>query len=213
MPGVTIASSYGTGGSVIAPAVAGELDLPLLDRAISVQVAAQLDVTEDEAIAARAHRSLADRFLSLLAPLAGGVLGAGTDAMPGEAVPNLDETDAFREQAEKVMRAAMQGGAVILGRAGGAAFRHEPGVLRVRLFGAEQARLRHAMAAEQVDEATAVDRMRQVDGAREQYVRRLYHCSVDDPALYHLQIDSTALPAQACVQIIADAYRSMAAQG
>jgi len=210
MPGVTIASSYGTAGSVIAPAVARELNLPLLDRAISVQVAAQLDVTEQEAIAARAGRSLADRFLAVLAPLAGGVLGAGTDAMPGDAVPNLDEADAFREQAEQVMRAAMQAGAVILGRGGGAAFRQEPGVLRVRLYGGEQARLRHAMAFEQIDEATAVNRMRQVDGARQQYVRRLYHCSVDDPALYHLQINSTALPTQTCAQLIARAYRSMA---
>jgi len=159
MPGVTIASSYGTAGSVIAPAVARELGLPLLDRAISVQVAAHLDVTEDEAIAAKTHRSLADRFLSLLAPLAGGVLGAGTDAMPGDAAPNLDEADAFREQAEQVMRSALATGAVILGRAGGAAFRQEPGVLRVRLFGSEQARLHHAMAFEQVDEPTAADRM------------------------------------------------------
>lgn len=213
MRGVTIASAYGTGGSVIAPALAQELGLPFLDRAISVQVAAQLQVTEDEAIAARAHRSLADRFLSLLAPLAGGVLGAGTDAMPGEALPNLDEADAFRTQAEDVMRTAMGAGAVILGRAGGAAFRHEPDVLRVRLFGAEAARVRHAMALEQIDEATALQRMRQVDGAREQYVRRLYHCSVDDPALYHLQIDSTVLPPQACVQMIVAGYRSMVRHG
>ena len=59
MPGVTIASSYGTAGSVIAPAVAEELGLPLLDRAISVQVAAKLDVSADEALTARAHKSLA----------------------------------------------------------------------------------------------------------------------------------------------------------
>lgn len=213
MSGVTIASSYGTAGSVIAPAVARELNLPLLDRAISVQVAAQLQVSEQEAQAARASRSLADRFLSLLAPLAGGVLGAGTDAMPGDVLPDLDESDAFREQAEKVMRAALASGAVILGRAGAAALRSEPDVLRVRLFGSEQRRLQHAMLFEQVDESTATQRMREVDGAREQYVRRLYRCSIDDPALYHLQLDSTVLPAQTCARIIADAYRSMTAEG
>lgn len=211
MPGVTIASSYGTAGSVIAPAVAKELGLPLVDRAISVQVAARLDVSEAEAEAARAYRSLADRFLSLLAPLAGGVLGAGTDAAPGESIPNMDEAEAFREQAEQVMRAALATGAVILGRAGGAAFRQEPGVLRVRLFGSEPARRKHAMRFEQIDEHTAALRMRQVDDAREQYVRRLYHCSVDDPSLYHLQIDSTVLAPQACAAMIATAYRSLSA--
>jgi len=44
-------------------------------------------------------------------------------------------------------------------------------------------------------------------------VRRLYHCSVDDPSLYHLQLDSTVLPAQTCARIIADAYRSMTTEG
>ncbi|MEO8887774.1 MAG: cytidylate kinase-like family protein [Jatrophihabitantaceae bacterium] len=213
MPGVTIASSYGTAGSVIAPAVAKELGLPLLDRAISVQVAAKLHVTEDEAATAQAHRSRAGRFMSLLAPLAGGVLGAGTDAAPGDAVPNLDEAEAFRDQAELVMRAALAGGAVILGRAGGAALRQEPGVLRVRLFGAKSARLQHAMTFERIDEDAAKERMHQVDGAREQYVRRLYHCDVNDPVLYHLQLDSTAIGPDACAAMIATAYRSMTAAG
>jgi cytidylate kinase len=174
MPGVTIASSYGTGGSVIAPAVAARLKLPLLDRAISVQVAAQLHVSIDEAQTARERRSFADRFLSLLAPLAGGVLGAGTDAAPPTALPPPEETDAFREQAERVMREPLATGVVILGRAGAAALRHEPDVLRVRLFGARQARLEHAMRAEDIDETTATERMHQVDTARAQYVRRLY---------------------------------------
>jgi cytidylate kinase len=211
MPGVTIASSYGTAGSVIAPAVAKELNLPLLDRAISVQVAAKLDVTEGEALTAQAHKSLAGRFMSLLAPLAGGVLGAGTDAAPGDGFENLDEAEAFREQADQVMRAALATGAVILGRAGGAAFRHEPDVLRVRLFGSEAARLQHGVRFEQIDERTAEQRMRQVDGAREQYVRRLYRCDVADPAIYHLQIDSTAIAPQACAEMIATAYRSLSA--
>jgi cytidylate kinase len=211
MPGVTIASSYGTAGSVIAPAVAKELGLPLLDRAISVQVAAKLDVTADEALTAQAHKSLAGRFLSLLAPLSGGVLGAGTDAAPGDGIPNLDESEAFRDQAEQVMRAVLATGAVILGRAGGAAFRQEPDVLRVRLFGSEAARLRHGMRFEHIDESTAEKRMRQVDGAREHYVRRLYRCDVNDPALYQLQIDSTVIDPQACVAMIVTAYRSIIA--
>jgi hypothetical protein len=211
MPGVTIASSYGTAGSVIAPAVARLLGLPLLDRAISVQVAAKLDVTADEALTARTHRTLADRFLGLLSPLAGGVLGAGTDAAPGDAAPTFDEAEAFREQAELVMRAALADGAVILGRAAGAAFRQEPGVLRVRLFGHEGARLQHGMRFEQIDEDAAKERLRQVDSAREQYVRRLYHCDVNDPAIYHLHIDSTVLAPTACAEMIATAYRSLAA--
>src|SRR6204780_1533638 len=99
MPGVTISAGYGAGGSVIAPQVASRLGLPLLDRAISSHVAAQLHVSVQEAEGGVIRRSLADRFLAVLSPLAGGVLGAGTDCAPPDAVPPPDDAAYFREQA------------------------------------------------------------------------------------------------------------------
>ena len=207
MRGVTISAGYGAGGSIIAPAVARELGLPLLDRAISSHVAAQLQVSVQEAEGAMIRRPLVDRFFSVLSPLAGGVLGAGTDGTPHDYIPPPDEAAFFREQAEAIMREALGSGAVILGRAGGAAFCTEPGVLRVRLFGPSAARIAQAARIEDVDVLTARHRLPQVDRARAQYVRRLYCVSVDDPELYQLQIDSTAMPLAACADLIAVAYR------
>lgn len=211
MPGVTISAGYGAGGSIIAPEVARLLGLPLLDRAISSHVAAQLRVSVQEAEGGVIRRSVPGRFLAVLAPLAGGVLGAGTDCAPPEAaVPPPDDSAFFREQAEAIMRKALATGAVILGRAGGAAFRDEPGVLRVRLFGPEEARIAQAARIEDVDVPTARQRLPEVDRARAQYVRRLYGLDIDDPDLYHLQIDSTVVPLDACAGLIAAAYRSRA---
>jgi cytidylate kinase len=207
MPGVTISAAYGAGGSVIAPEVARQLGLPLIDRAISSHVAAQLQVSVKEAEGAMIRRPLVDRFLSVLSPLAGGVLGAGTDGTPHDVAPPPDEAAFFREQAEAIMREALASGAVILGRAGGAAFSKEPGVLRVRLFGPPEARIAQASRIENVDMVTARQRLPQVDRARAQYVRRLYCVSIDDPELYQLQIDSTAIPLHACADLIAAAYR------
>jgi cytidylate kinase len=207
MPGVTISAGYGAGGSMIAPEVARQLGLPLLDRAISSRVAAQLQVSVPEAEGAVIKRSGAGRFLAVLAPLAGGVLGAGTDCAPPEAFPPPDDAALFREQAEAIMRKALVTGAVILGRAGGAAFRDEPGVLRVRLFGPEEARIAQAARIEDVDADTARQRLPEVDRARAQYVQRLYGTDIDDPDLYHLQIDSTVVPIDACAGLIAAAYR------
>jgi cytidylate kinase len=211
MPGVTISAGYGTGGSVIAPAVAERLKLRLLDRAISSDVAQQLHVSVQEAETGCMQRSLVGRFFGALAPLAGGVLGAGTDAAPPEAVPPPDDADLFRDQAEAIMRQALSGGAVILGRAGAAAFRNEPGVLRVRLYGSLEERIAHATRAQHIDEETARQRLPEVDDARAQYVRRLYGVDIDDPALFALQIDSTVLPAAACADIIATAYTALIA--
>ncbi len=112
-------------------------------------------------------------------------------------------------QADLIMRTALQAGAVILGRGGGAAFQHEPGVLRVRLFGPAEARIAQAARIEDVDADTARKRQPEVDRARSQYVRRLYLADIDDPAFYQLQIDSTALPLETCATIIATAYHAL----
>lgn len=212
MPGVTISAGYGAGGSVIAPGVADRLGLPLLDRTISSRVAEQLHVSVPEAETGAVRRSLTDRFLAVLAPLAEGVRTAGSDAGLLWSASAPDEAPLFRAQAEAVMRDALASGAVILGRAGAAAFRSEPGVLRVRLFGPAEARVAQATRIENIGAEVARRRLPEVDGARAQYVRRLYGADIDDPALYHLQLDSTALPFDACVTLIVAAFRALPAE-
>jgi cytidylate kinase len=209
MPGVTISAGYGAGGSIIAPEVARRLGLPLLDRAISSHVAAQLHVSVQEAEGGEIRRSLAGRFFAVLTPLAGGALCAGTDAAPPGALPPPDDAALFREQAEAIMTEALKAGAVILGRAGGAAFHDRPDVLCVRLFGPAEARVAQAARIENVDVSTAGQRLPEVDRARAQYVRRLYAADIDDPAFYRLQIDSTRLPLDACAGLIVTAYTAM----
>jgi hypothetical protein len=208
MPGVTISSGFGAGGSVVAPAVAGQLGFTLINRAISATVAARLQVTTAEAADGSLKQSFGGRFLQLLAPLGGGALGAGTDAVPVDPAL-LDEAADFRAHAEQIMLSAMTAGAVILGRAGSAAFRYTPGVLRVRLFGDPEARIAQAARIEGLTEQQARDLLPKADKARAQYVRQLYRVSVDDPALYHLQIDSTRFPLEECATLIVAAYRAL----
>ena len=209
MPGVTISAGYGAGGSIVAPEVARRLGLPVLDRAISSRVAALLQVTVPEAEGGEIRRPLVDRVLGLFTPLAGGLLCAGTDAAPPEAVPPPDDAALFRQQAEAIMNEALAAGAVILGRAGAAAFRSRPDVLRVRLFGPPEARIAQASRIENVDAPTARQLLPEVDRARAQYVRRLYGVGIDDPDLFDLQLDSTALPLAACADLIVSAYRAL----
>jgi cytidylate kinase len=213
MPGVTISAAYGCGGAVVAPAVAEQLGMPLLDRAISSAVASQLHVTLQEAEGAELKRSLVGRFFSVLAPLAGGVLGAGTDAAPPDADLGWDDADTFREQAERLMKEAISSGAVILGRGGTAALRNEPGVLRVRLFGDVERRIAQGAIVEGVDESTARARQPEVDAARRLYFRKLYHDDIDQLTYYHLQLDSTVLPLATCADIIVTAYRALVPPG
>jgi len=87
--------------------------------------------------------------------------------------------------------------------------RDDHGVLRVRLFGPADARIAQAARIEGIDEDAARQRLPEADGARAQYVRRLYGADIDDPVLYHLQIDSTALPLDASAALIVAAYRAL----
>jgi cytidylate kinase len=210
MPGVTISGGYGAGGSVIGPMVAERLGLQLLDRAISATVAAQLDVTVEEATAGAPNRSLVERLLTFMSPLANDALGTPVDPQASAAAASLtDEGAAFRDEAERIMREALRSGAVIVGRAGAAALRDEPDVLRVRLFGRPEARAIQGARLQGIELEVARERLAQVDRARDQYVRRLYRISVDAPEVFHLQLDSTVIPLDTCVEVIVTAYRGL----
>jgi cytidylate kinase len=82
-------------------------------------------------------------------------------------------------------------------------------VLRVRLFGPEAARIQQAARVEGISVDDATTRLPEVDRARGHYVHRLYRRDIDDPALYHLQIDSTAVHLDGCVEVIAAAYEAL----
>jgi cytidylate kinase len=208
MPGVTISAGYGAGGSVVAPAVAERLGYRLLDRAISSRVAEQLHVSVTEAEAGALKRSLVERFVGVLAPLAGGVIGLGDDPANSAPLP-MDDAAEFRRLADAILLDALPRGAVILGRAGAAALRERADVLRVRLFGPDAARVEQAARLEGIDRETAAARLPEVDRARAQYVHRLYGADIDDPSLYHLHIDSTRIPLARCADVIVTAFAAL----
>ncbi len=210
MPGVTISAGYGAGGSLVAPLVAERLGVQLLDRAISVKVAAQLNVTVEEAQAGAPNRSLIERLLTFMSPMATDTMGTPADLESTSSASGIsDEAATFREEAERIMSEAFADGAVVIGRAGAAAFRDATDILRVRLYGPIQARLFRVQQTQGGEPAAILKQLKQVDAARDTYVRRLYRISVDEPSVFHLQIDSTALSIPDCANLIVIAYRAL----
>jgi cytidylate kinase len=201
---VTLSAPYGAGGSEVGPEVAERLGVEFVDRAIPTDVAERLAVPLREAVArdeviggwlARALLSFGQvgPVLAGAAPPAGAVLGA----------------DAFCQATEQVLRERAAGeGAVILGRAGAVVLREHPHALHVRLTGPREARIEQGMLLEGVDRETAERHADETDRARETYVRHFYRVDARDPELYHLVIDSTAIPLGACVDLIVEAARA-----
>jgi cytidylate kinase len=199
MPGsVTISATYGAHGDQIGHGVAERLGLPFLDRAIPATVARQLKMSEDtaETLDQRAP-SRWDRIAASFTGIDASYSGVPFLATQGESA------DTFRAATESVLRqVAETTGAVILGRAGMVVLSDRSDVLRVRLDGPVEARIAQAMASG-TDEQLARATQRDADAAREHYAKYFYNVSQDDVSLYHLFIDSTALPPETCVELIA----------
>jgi cytidylate kinase len=200
---ITLSAPYGAGGSQVGPAVAERLGVPFVDRAIPTRVAERLAVPlreaidRDESIGSWLTRAL------LSFGQAGPVL-AGATPVPGSVLTE----EAFREATEQVLRQHAAEGAVILGRAGAIVLRDVPGALHVRLTGPRESRIAQGMLLEGVDRETAERHVEETDRARDAYVRHFYRCDARDAALYHLVIDSTAIPLSTCADLIVEAAQA-----
>ena len=206
MGSVTIAASYGAGGSVVAPTVAGNLGLHLIDRAIPLELASQLAEPLRDALAEdeRRHGHAVRRVITHAIDLSGLLVNV---PMPFHRLGGDDQV-AITEEA--LRRAADAGGVVLLGRAGVFALRGRVDTLHVRLDGRPDARRRQAMRHEGLTEREAARLQRDADRARSAYVHQFYpHERWEDPRNYHLVLDSTVLSLDACADLITAAARDL----
>jgi cytidylate kinase len=183
------------------------LEAPLLDRVISVTVAERLAVSLDEELAA------AESIGSLRHRLTFGVAAARVIwGAPADTAAEMIDEQAYRRETERVIwELAAAGSGVVLGRAAAVVLRDDPRALHVRLDGPVARRIAQAMAGEGIDRQTAERRLAKTDRAREAYVAHLYRTDARDPGLYHLVIDSTVIPLDACVELVVQAARARTA--
>ena len=202
-PVVTISASYGAGGSRVAPMLAEDLGVTFVERVMPRDVAAGLAVPLADA---RRREHYAGRSLGrLLRQLAAG----GEPSSSAEPEPEGDADDGYRRTSDAELRYRAEEGAVVLGRAGAVVLRDVPHALHVRLSGPRERRIEQAMHVEDIDRDTARWRQAEGDLARDTYVRHFYGVDPEDEALYHMVLDSTRLPLEACVEAIAAAAREL----
>jgi cytidylate kinase len=196
---VTIAATYGAGGSVIGPAVAKRLGLPFVDRAIPASLAERIHEPLVATLADDSdNRSALDRLLSSALGYTG--LFAGVPLADEERGIDLD----LARTEAAIRKLADSGGAVILGRAGVFVLKDRPDVLHVRLDADVEARRRAAMAYEGLDYKVVARKQRESDLARRAYIEHCYPRAGawEHPRHYHLILDSTAISLDTCVDII-----------
>jgi cytidylate kinase len=199
---ITVSAAYGAGGSVVAPALAGRLGLPFLQRVTTSegQVAepgpCDEQLSAEEIKATPVHRLLA-HFTQAM------------PAGPTQSPPSTHHQDEhLRGHGEAgIHRLIVGDGGVILGRAAAVVLGKNRG-FHVRLDGPADRRVVQGAAIEGISEEQATERLRAADKARTAYVRRLYRCDPADASLYHLVIDSTAIPLDTVIELILTAARA-----
>jgi cytidylate kinase len=197
---VTIAASYGAGGSRIAPELAGRLDVPFLGRP-SVPGPGTAGAEAD-----CANEGFEPGRSGLLSRLASMAVAWGTPAgMTAEEL--LPDEARHRALEAEVQAFAERGSGVILGRGAAVLLHGDPRALHVFLDGPEEERVVQAMEIEAIDRRTAQQRLERTDRFRRAYVEELYGMNVREPGVFHLVLDSTAIPLEDCVELIAGAAR------
>ena len=200
-PVVTIAALYGASGSVIGPRVAEQLGVPLLDREIPAGAARRRGVSEESvAEIDQRPRGGIDRLVSSL---------ARATTVTGGSIEQLDVQErALRGCIEEFLAESAVSGGVTIGRGGMVVLRSVAWALHVHLGGPAEARLRVRMEQDGIDREVAERRQKAEDGYRLGYVRRAYGVDGEDPALYHLMLDTTAIDVDTCVELIVAASRA-----
>jgi cytidylate kinase len=201
---ITVSASYGCGGSVVAPALAERLGLPFLQRVTTSEGhpaapgPCDEQLTDEEIKATPMHRLLAS--LTQVMPV-------GPTQSP---LPAHHQDQHLRSHGEAgILRVVAGGGGVILGRAAAVVLGKDRG-FHVRLDGPAARRVAQGAVVEGISEEQARARLRAADKARTAYVRRLYRTDPADAALYHLVIDSTAMPLEAVIEIVLAGARAHA---
>jgi len=199
---ITVSASYGAGGSVVAPALAGRLGLPFLQRVTTSEGhlaepgPCDEQLSMEEVKATPVHRLLA-HFTQAM------------PAGPTQSPPSTHHQDEhLRGHGEAgIHHLLAAGGGVILGRAAAVVLGKDRG-FHVRLDGPAGRRAAQGAAVEGISQDQALQRLRAADKARTAYVRRLYRCDPADASPYHLVIDSTAIPLDTVTEIILTAARA-----
>jgi len=199
---VTISASYGAGGADVGPAVAERLGLVFHDRVIPARVAGRLGIPVAEA---EANDETVSRGIWRLVA----ALGTMPDPVGGVVPVAAPDERAFRQQTERVVREIADGpGGVVLGRAAALVVGDRPRALHVRLDGPQDRRLAAAVARSGRPREEVLRELETNDAAREAYVRHFYRREPSSARLYHLVIDSTALPLDTVADLVVTAARA-----
>lgn len=124
--------------------------------------------------------------------------------------PSPQAQKAYIDEVNRIVNElAEQGNVVILGRAGQVILHGRPETLHVRIFAPQPLRIKRIAEKLGVTLDKAAAQVEASDRYRARYLRRFYRARWDDPALYHLVLNTAHLTSAQATDIICRAAANL----
>lgn len=204
---ITISRQFGAGGSEVARRVAEALEWRVVDNELIEQVAARAGLPMEK-VAARDERcpTFVERLARTLAAATPEVFSSA-DAV-GTLV-DLPEAALVRITETVVREAAARGRVVLVGRAAPAVLERQADALHVRLVAPRAWRIEVAGARLGVPLSQAAAVLDDTDKMRARYTREYYRRDWNDPAHFHMVLNTAALGLDGATEAIVGRARTL----
>lgn len=116
-----------------------------------------------------------------------------------------------QQTAETILHLAEVGNVILLGRGANVVTAKAPGAVHVRLVASLESRIAHMQQYEELSRKAAVERVHREDLGRQRYFKKYFEKDIDDPLLYHLVINTDAVPLATAAQLIGELVLSVKA--
>jgi cytidylate kinase len=213
---ITVSRQYGSDGETVARSVAGSLGLKLLDREAVRAAALEAGVSADllQRLTYVGPRNVADEIMQGFGALAPGVAATAANPLLGIFAPPVSpDVVSLEEAAQRVggiiKNIAGRGNALVLGQGGQALLRGQPGVCHVLFVAPLGLRTERVAQWHHLTAAQARRRIRETDEARRDYLARYHNVRWLDPLLYHLVINTGAVPVEAAAKLVIQAAQAL----
>jgi cytidylate kinase len=204
---ITISREYGAGGSEVAARVARALGWRVVDNELVERVAARAGLAPEDVA------QLEERVSTFIERLARTLVAATPElVVPPEAggtASSLSEDDLVRVTELVVEEVAAEGKVVLVGRAAPAVLARERDAIHVKVVAPREWRIRAAAERLGVPPAEAATVTNDTDKMRARYHRQHYQRDWNDPANYHLVLNTAALGLDGAADVVVGRARAL----
>lgn len=196
---ITVGRSFGSGGHTIGHALAKHFDVPFYDHELLIEAARHSGLSTD---CFERNDERTPRFLSGLYHF-----NMGVYAMPWQGDSNSISGDTvYKTQCDLIRSLAAEGSCVIVGRTADYVLRDMPNVVNIFIHAPEDVCVQRIMQRSEkpLTREQALSLMRKTNRLRANFYNFYSDKTWGDASSYHLTIDSSALPLDSIVRIIAD---------